>query len=83
MDVGTEPTTSCKRKTKSEIKCPPGCKEAHTDSECSTKPTRRWMMLILVTCVCIIRRCRQTGINTLNVLVWELECYQQLKLEKE
>ncbi|WMV12341.1 hypothetical protein MTR67_052747 [Solanum verrucosum] len=24
-------------------------------------------MLILVTCVCIIRRCRPTGISTLNV----------------
>ncbi|WMV08218.1 hypothetical protein MTR67_001603 [Solanum verrucosum] len=26
-------------------------------------------MLILVTCVCIIRRCRPTGISTLNVRV--------------
>uniref|UniRef100_M1CPC2 Late blight resistance protein n=1 Tax=Solanum tuberosum TaxID=4113 RepID=M1CPC2_SOLTU len=37
--------------------------------------TRRWM-LILVTCICIciIRRCRPTGISTLNVRVCELEC---------
>ncbi|WMV26786.1 hypothetical protein MTR67_020171 [Solanum verrucosum] len=33
----------------------------------------RWM-LILVTCVCIIIRCRLTDINTLNVRVCELEC---------
>ncbi|WMV52073.1 hypothetical protein MTR67_045458 [Solanum verrucosum] len=33
----------------------------------------RWMP-ILVTCVCIIRRCRPTGISTLNVRVCELEC---------
>ncbi|WMV49702.1 hypothetical protein MTR67_043087 [Solanum verrucosum] len=31
-------------------------------------------MLILVTCVCIIRRCRSIGISTLNVRVCELEC---------
>ncbi|WMV07444.1 hypothetical protein MTR67_000829 [Solanum verrucosum] len=30
-------------------------------------------MLILGTCVCIIIRCRPTGISTLNVRVCELE----------
>ncbi|WMV42504.1 hypothetical protein MTR67_035889 [Solanum verrucosum] len=30
-------------------------------------------MLILVTYVCIIRRCKPTGISTLNVRVCELE----------
>ncbi|WMV23635.1 hypothetical protein MTR67_017020 [Solanum verrucosum] len=35
--------------------------------------TRCWM-LILVTCVCIIIRCRPTDISTLNVRVCELEC---------
>ncbi|WMV17168.1 hypothetical protein MTR67_010553 [Solanum verrucosum] len=44
-----------------------------TDSECSTGLTRRWM-LILVTCVCIIIRCRPTDISTLKVRVCELEC---------
>ncbi|WMV19490.1 hypothetical protein MTR67_012875 [Solanum verrucosum] len=33
---------------------------------------RHWM-LILVTCVCIIIRCRPTGISTFNVRVCELE----------
>ncbi|WMV33578.1 hypothetical protein MTR67_026963 [Solanum verrucosum] len=32
----------------------------------------RWM-LILVTCVCIIRNCIPTGISTLNVRVCKLE----------
>ncbi|WMV24418.1 hypothetical protein MTR67_017803 [Solanum verrucosum] len=41
--------------------------------ECSTRSTACWM-LILVTCVCIIIRCRPTGISTLNVRVCELEC---------
>ncbi|WMV30525.1 hypothetical protein MTR67_023910 [Solanum verrucosum] len=31
-------------------------------------------MLIMVTCVCIMIRCRPTGISTLNVQVCELEC---------
>ncbi|WMV51707.1 hypothetical protein MTR67_045092 [Solanum verrucosum] len=44
-----------------------------TNCECSTGSTRHWM-LILVTCVFIIRRCRPTGISTLNVPVCELEC---------
>ncbi|WMV25295.1 hypothetical protein MTR67_018680 [Solanum verrucosum] len=30
--------------------------------------------MILVTCVCIIRRYRSTCINTLNVRVCEMEC---------
>ncbi|WMV58025.1 hypothetical protein MTR67_051410 [Solanum verrucosum] len=33
----------------------------------------RWM-LTLVTCVCIIKRCRPSGISLLNVRVCELEC---------
>ncbi|WMV59822.1 hypothetical protein MTR67_053207 [Solanum verrucosum] len=40
--------------------------------ECSTRSTARWM-LILVTCVCTIIRCRPTGISTLNVRICELE----------
>ncbi|WMV32399.1 hypothetical protein MTR67_025784 [Solanum verrucosum] len=35
--------------------------------------TMCWMS-ILVTCVCIIIRCKPTGISTLNVRVCELEC---------
>ncbi|WMV37627.1 hypothetical protein MTR67_031012 [Solanum verrucosum] len=31
-------------------------------------------MLILVTCVCIIIRCRPTSISILNVRVCESEC---------
>ena len=29
VDVGKDPKTSYKIKTKSELQCPPGCKEAH------------------------------------------------------
>ncbi|WMV24131.1 hypothetical protein MTR67_017516 [Solanum verrucosum] len=39
-----------------------------TDSKCSTGSTRRWI-LILITCICIIIRCRPTSINTFNVRV--------------
>ncbi|WMV29820.1 hypothetical protein MTR67_023205 [Solanum verrucosum] len=44
-----------------------------TDSKLLTESTMHWM-LILVTCVCIIRLCRPTGISTLNVRVCELKC---------
>ncbi|WMV37853.1 hypothetical protein MTR67_031238 [Solanum verrucosum] len=44
-----------------------------TDSECSNGSTRHCVMIV-VTCVCIIRRCRTTDISTLNVRVCELEC---------
>ncbi|WMV09719.1 hypothetical protein MTR67_003104 [Solanum verrucosum] len=40
--------------------------------ECSTGSTTCWM-LILGTCVCIVIRCRSTGISTLNVRVCEME----------
>ncbi|WMV22880.1 hypothetical protein MTR67_016270 [Solanum verrucosum] len=39
-------------------------------------------MLILVTCVCIIIRCRPTGINTLNVRVCEGKSKTRHKLER-
>ncbi|WMV29171.1 hypothetical protein MTR67_022556 [Solanum verrucosum] len=39
-------------------------------------------MLILVTCVCIIKRCRPNGINTLNVRVYEGNSKTRHKLEK-
>ncbi|WMV24847.1 hypothetical protein MTR67_018232 [Solanum verrucosum] len=48
-----------------------GC--SPTDSELLTGSTMHWMS-ILVTYVCIIIRCRPTGISTLNVRVCELEC---------
>ncbi|WMV39804.1 hypothetical protein MTR67_033189 [Solanum verrucosum] len=38
----------------------------------STGSTANWM-LALGTCVCIIIRCRSTGISTLNVRLCELE----------
>ncbi|WMV32197.1 hypothetical protein MTR67_025582, partial [Solanum verrucosum] len=41
-----------------------------TDSEFSTGSTRRWI-LILVTCICIIKRCKTNGISTLNVRACE------------
>ncbi|WMV42348.1 hypothetical protein MTR67_035733 [Solanum verrucosum] len=41
--------------------------------KCSTGSTVR-RMPILVNYICIIRRCRPTGISTLNVRVCELEC---------
>ncbi|WMV40986.1 hypothetical protein MTR67_034371 [Solanum verrucosum] len=44
-----------------------------TDSELLTRSTMHWMP-ILFTYVCIIIRCRPTGISTLNVRVCELEC---------
>ncbi|WMV26496.1 hypothetical protein MTR67_019881 [Solanum verrucosum] len=31
-------------------------------------------MLIQVTCVCITRRCRPTGVSTFNVRVCESKC---------
>ncbi|WMV14060.1 hypothetical protein MTR67_007445 [Solanum verrucosum] len=40
--------------------------------ECSAGSTTCWM-LILGTCVCIIIRCRPTGISTWNVRVCELD----------
>ncbi|WMV07580.1 hypothetical protein MTR67_000965, partial [Solanum verrucosum] len=40
--------------------------------ECSAGSTACWV-LILDTYVCIIRRCRTTGISTWNVRVCELE----------
>ncbi|WMV49251.1 hypothetical protein MTR67_042636 [Solanum verrucosum] len=40
-----------------------------------------WMM-ILVTCGCIIRRCRPNDINTLNVRVCEENSKTRHKLEK-
>ncbi|WMV29341.1 hypothetical protein MTR67_022726 [Solanum verrucosum] len=43
-----------------------------TDSGVLTGSMMR-QMPILVTCVCIIIRCRTTGISTLNVRVCELE----------
>ncbi|WMV19871.1 hypothetical protein MTR67_013256 [Solanum verrucosum] len=43
-----------------------------TDSGVLTGSTMRWMP-ILVTCVCIIVRCRPTDISTLNVRVCELD----------
>ncbi|WMV33924.1 hypothetical protein MTR67_027309 [Solanum verrucosum] len=39
-----------------------------------TGSTMHWMP-ILVTCVCIIIRCRPTGISTLNVRVCEKHKY--------
>ncbi|WMV57444.1 hypothetical protein MTR67_050829 [Solanum verrucosum] len=44
-----------------------------TNSGVLTRSTMRCMP-ILVTCVCIIIKCRPTGISTLNVRVCELEC---------
>ncbi|WMV26514.1 hypothetical protein MTR67_019899 [Solanum verrucosum] len=40
--------------------------------ECSTGSTVYWMM-ILRTCVCIVIRCRPTGISTWNVRECELD----------
>ncbi|WMV52169.1 hypothetical protein MTR67_045554 [Solanum verrucosum] len=39
-------------------------------------------MLILVTCVCIIRECRPTGISTLNIRVCEGNSKTRHKLER-
>ncbi|WMV09543.1 hypothetical protein MTR67_002928 [Solanum verrucosum] len=41
----------------------------------------RWM-LILVTCICIIKRCRPNGISTLNVRACEGNTKTRYKLER-
>ncbi|WMV30583.1 hypothetical protein MTR67_023968 [Solanum verrucosum] len=39
-------------------------------------------MMILVTCICIIIRCRPTGISTLNVRACERNAKTRHKLER-
>nr|ABI34281.1 hypothetical protein SDM1_22t00011 [Solanum demissum] len=53
---------------------PPECKEARRLTLNCSLDQRCTGMPILVTCACIIRRCRPTDISTLSVRVYELEC---------